>query len=942
MKFAPSKILPSVPINLVPPELSSERVSFSVAPGDFEPKPEKKARGVSNYIIVGFDTEYVTPAEAVTNDDIREGRAKYEVLSYQFACLTKSGERWSGIAVPDKSERISMGELLVFALASRPASDQRPPLPRSIYLVGHYTKADIPAFSDFKDLKSVVSAVRGSFVSIDTDFRLTLDFPKPADVELSVKVRDTYLLSPTGSQALADLGEMLQIPKVVLHADASVERQMKSQMDVLQKEDWELYRRYAIQDAVICAEYAQRIIELCQIHLGKEKLPVTLTSIGVDLLLQTWTDAGLSDNAILGKETVKERVWSKSKGYFVPRTKDVPSVNYDLFENLATESYHGGRNEQFWFGPAFEDTWTDYDLSSAYATAMGLIGTPDWSNVDPTRELDRFDIDTLGYALVEFEFPADVRFPSLPVRTDNGLVFPRKGICFCAAPELVAARSVGASLNIRQGVIVASDPNRPVFADYISRCISERRKHPKKSLTELFWKELSNSTYGKTAQGLREKRVYDSRAMETTVLPPSKITNPYFAAYITSFVRAVIGEILNALPPEACVFSCTTDGFLTNATANQVADATEGPVARKFNEARQRLTSEAGVLEVKHAVKLPLGWRTRGQATLIAGDLPTAGMNTVLAKGGIKLPGNPGPMPEQNAQIVDMFFSRTPDTKIEFESLVGLRDIVEWDADLVRKSMSRRVNMEFDWKRKPDILFDHADYKHCAFSTAPWDTVEQFQIVRELFERYLESDPHCIKSVGDFDSFSVYVDATMQLPLDQRKYLKKRSGDLKRLRMALCAAWHKNELGVRDNPEIATAQQFADALTSCGAPCGRPDVENGKKQEFLPSSVPPTESVLTAITKLQVLFPAVTDERLCSMHAAMVSIRPMRRPHSGLHKQGDTYYAGFEIPGVGKFGPVLQSNSEIKRVYGLPLDYVEPLRKWHTRDQYDQYERTET
>jgi hypothetical protein len=106
-----------------------------------------------------------------------------------------------------------MGELVVFALASRPASDPRPPLPRSIYLVGHYTKADIPAFSDFKDLKSVVSAVRGSFVSIDTDFRLVLDFPKPADVELSVKVRDTYLLSPTGSQALADLGDMLQIPK---------------------------------------------------------------------------------------------------------------------------------------------------------------------------------------------------------------------------------------------------------------------------------------------------------------------------------------------------------------------------------------------------------------------------------------------------------------------------------------------------------------------------------------------------------------------------------------------------------------------------------------------------------------------------------------------------------------------------------------------------------
>jgi hypothetical protein len=182
MKFSPSTIAPSVTINLVPPELSSEGVEFSVVPSDFEPKPQKKAREASNYIIIGFDTEYVTPAEAVTGTDIREGRAKYEVLSYQFSCRMRSGERWSGIAIPDKGERISMGELIVLALASRPVSEPALLLPRNVYLVGHYTKADIPAFSDFKDLKSVVSAVRGSFVSVDTDFRLALDFPKPNGV----------------------------------------------------------------------------------------------------------------------------------------------------------------------------------------------------------------------------------------------------------------------------------------------------------------------------------------------------------------------------------------------------------------------------------------------------------------------------------------------------------------------------------------------------------------------------------------------------------------------------------------------------------------------------------------------------------------------------------------------------------------------------------------
>lgn len=34
---------------------------------------------------------------------------------------------------------------------------------------------------------------------------------------------------------------------------------------------------------------------------------------------------------------------------------------------------------------------------------------------------------------------------------------------------------------------------------------------------------------------------------QTKILPPSKITNSFFAAYITSFVRAVLGEIINSL-----------------------------------------------------------------------------------------------------------------------------------------------------------------------------------------------------------------------------------------------------------------------------------------------------------------------------------------------------------------------------------------------------------
>jgi len=35
---------------------------------------------------------------------------------------------------------------------------------------------------------------------------------------------------------------------------------------------------------------------------------------------------------------------------------------------------------------------------------MALIGTPDWSNFKHTLAVDEFGIQTLGYALVDFEF----------------------------------------------------------------------------------------------------------------------------------------------------------------------------------------------------------------------------------------------------------------------------------------------------------------------------------------------------------------------------------------------------------------------------------------------------------------------------------------------------------------------------------------------------------
>ena len=142
-------------------------------------------------------------------------------------------------------------------------------------------------------------------------------------------------------------------------------------------------------------------------------------------------------------------------------TPFIEEIYHDLC--LSTEAYHGGRNEQFIFGIADEADWRDHDLSSAYPTAMTLIGIPDWKNCRHIDSFDNIDPLDLAYFSVDFEFPETVRFPTLPVRTANGIVFPHKGNSKCASPELFLALQLKAKIRIKRAVLVPTDRRKLGF-----------------------------------------------------------------------------------------------------------------------------------------------------------------------------------------------------------------------------------------------------------------------------------------------------------------------------------------------------------------------------------------------------------------------------------------------------------------------------------------------
>lgn len=693
-------------------------------------EPELANYGGELPLLVGFDSEWKT--EAGVN----------KILSYQMFAVDAVGGSWRAIYYPEGG-RYGMRELLGCLILEGLQQRHIRKWPKKIYLIAHFSLADLTALDDFQKFQHLFDAVRRTYVSINDTIDFRIWDKQHHDHCVTVILRDTMLLAPNGKHSLADLGDLVDCEKLELEDD-EIEN-----MDLLLVSNAERFREYAERDPEICVLYALKMLALNHEISGKAEIPPTLSGMGLSYLLRLWEELGIDRHAVLGTEESNSSQWSDRFQRRIRKCEVVPLAERHLFESFATECYHGGRNEQFFFGAGEEGLWADWDLSGAYTTAMCGIGMPDWKAIRQTRDLDEFQPTVMGYARVRFRFPANTRFPSLPVRTDNGLIFPLVGESFCCSPEIRLALRLGAQLDIVNGLILPASFHLRPFERFVIECANRRKSFPKGTLDELLWKEIGNSTYGKTAQGLRRKRVFDSRSGHHVDLPASQISNPYLAAYTTSLVRAVLGEIIAGLPLHRDVCSATTDGFLTNATDEEVLAATDGPLCRLFAQARIRISGDPTMIECKHRIAQPLGWRTRGQATLkgIEGEKP------VLAKAGLKSPMKDAAL--QNDWIVSTFINRTAESMQTIKTLRNLPEIWKKGGDLVPKEVTRRINMDYDFKRRPlnPQMRSIAGVDHLYFDTIPWHTVDEFRTCREQLEQFQASSGLVLKTVDDLAQF---------------------------------------------------------------------------------------------------------------------------------------------------------------------------------------------
>lgn len=491
-------------------------------------------------------------------------RAENRVLMYGLR-LDCGGKHVHLIVYPkgnDRRHRLKLSTLLgqLFARAIPETISNMPP---DINLITHFGRGDLAACRDFPILKHQVDALGGTFATTRGSARLEVDLdpkcglpeaalPRMPDrrrilvkdacersVPVNVVFRDTSLLVVEDARRSLDaIGLMVGIPKVELPPEFD-----KSRMDLLVLKDKALAEKYLRADLAIPMLYFQRLRRLVR-RLGLKDVPPTLGGTATALLskvlkpLRDRDGAPVTLERIFATEARKSKVYSRSTGRYRTVTVRQSRLARTMFEDFMAEGYHGGRTETFETGPSpAGELLNDIDLRSAYPSAMIGIRLPDYDAAHMSTSVSDYTASTLGVAEVAFEAPPDLRFPVFAVRTDHGLVFPRRGTTVTTAPEIASARYLGVEVRILRGVIIpwADDSVRPYEA--FCRTMIELRESMKENriaadgtvqrvdtLESLVIKTITNSIYGKTAQAVRPRSVFDSRSGAERQLSPSAIS----------------------------------------------------------------------------------------------------------------------------------------------------------------------------------------------------------------------------------------------------------------------------------------------------------------------------------------------------------------------------------------------------------------------------------
>jgi hypothetical protein len=200
---------------------------------------------------------------------------------------------------------------------------------KKIYLCCHLTTADLSVLNDFDDLKEHLDIVHKVYVTRGKGLSM---------YNTEINIRDTSLLAPAGKKSLASLGTLYEDEYHKISLPAVYRGNMKK----LLEEDPKLFQEYAMRDSEITLKHANEM-ELFNYTVCKLGVPLTLSSIGKEYVLNNWRERGYSYQI-----SPKLKIGDTSNGMTPKGLNILQSAG--LYLPLYIGNYKGGRNESFMYG----------------------------------------------------------------------------------------------------------------------------------------------------------------------------------------------------------------------------------------------------------------------------------------------------------------------------------------------------------------------------------------------------------------------------------------------------------------------------------------------------------------------------------------------------------------------------------------------------------------
>ena len=784
-----------------------------------EHRNNKTAQQNTGAWLIAFSTEYLK-----SNDPLKPN----QVISYHYYVISPDQEAWNGNIFPEPGKRIELDDLLREAIQGQ-AKERYLKWPKTIYLIGYSTLKSLCHLSDFKKFKNDLQYHDGQLVTLKDPMKRPL-WHNYNRHDAKIFLYDISLLVPD-KFAFADIAAMLGYTRF----DYSENSPLKSYFENPSFWGTSDYNQYQLSKVEIICQYFKQYMTLHNDLLPDHKPSATIPKISELFTLHQWKLSGIDQNHVRGiAKPKKVNFRFKARYKFPVKSECIPILSTS--HELAKRCYVGARVEAFMFGGTPIDNWSDYDLKGAYPTAMLLVPHIDWASHQHSQNITDYKPDVPGYALLKyFKFPPGTRYPCIPVKQNDCLIFPLNGEYVpCTSPEIDLAIRMGAELEIMDGYIFSGKQSEhSPFEQVVLELTKRRYAAPKGSIINEFYKAILTNLYGKVGQGYSDDGIGTSR-----------ISSSYFAAYTTSLVRACVTEIMWSLSQQGCLISnVNTDGFAVNAIATQVDIACPGIVSKLLSEIRRLIFNDPRIIEVKHRAKQLLTWRNRGYATA-----EYDGNEFLLAKSHMKPHGVDGER-VLNDWFIEKFINREYGSKYP-QLKTNAYDVWAHGCGYSETVEQVALNMDYDFKQRPvsPSISSIKGNEHLFFGTTPWHNINDWERCRDDWAAFSRARKAVLKSVDIANDFLEYHD---QYPITAHGINRNIEHPWKTVIHQFLCAYQQGLLGP---VKTLTASELVARICKAGYIITRDDVHNAKRMKFIAHGFRDTERVRHHIEKLQVVF----------------------------------------------------------------------------------------